>query len=51
MRPRKRVSPFGDAIHTVALERLRRRSAHRGRRLLLAVVLAAVIAAIWGLLS
>jgi hypothetical protein len=41
-----RASEFGDAVHTVALARLRRRSPRRGRWLLLTLLLAAVLAGV-----
>jgi hypothetical protein len=44
-----RPSEFGDAVHTVALARLRRRSPRRGRWLLLTLLVAAAVAAVWAL--
>ena len=46
-----RTSAFGDAVHTVALARLRRRSTHPGWWLVLVLVLAAAGAAVWALTS
>jgi hypothetical protein len=48
--PPVRASEFGDAVHTVALARLRRRSPRRGRWLLLTLILAAALAAGWAIL-
>jgi hypothetical protein len=48
--PPVRASEFGDAVHMVALARLRRRSPRRGRWLLLTLLLAAALAAGWAIL-
>ena len=49
MPPLTRTSEFGDAVHTVALDRLRRRSPRRGRWLLLVLALVVAAAVVWAL--